>query len=149
MGNCIINDNKTAIFNAFLKTKWLKLTWELEKILQKIMEMDEHFLPEDLIQYFEQAGNERISRATVYRTLKLLEEASIINSFHINDDFKKYERIKAHHDHMICNECGKIIEFYDERLERIQKEICDEYGFKADSHIMNITGKCIDCRNKR
>jgi Fur family ferric uptake transcriptional regulator len=137
------------LFSKYLKTKKLKFTWERKTILEGIIKRRDHFTSDELILHFERNGVDRISRATVYRSLKLLEEAGIVNSFHLNDVFKVFEVISSEHDHMICYKCGKIIEFFDHRIEKILNEISKKKGFKAISHSINISGLCEECQNKK
>ena len=135
-------------FFYFLKSQGLKLTWERQTIFEAVLRWTGHFSPEEMVVHFEQAHNSghRISRATIYRTLKVLEEAKILKSFHAKEEYKTYELTSEHHDHMVCNNCGQIIEFFDERLEKLQNMICKELGFYAQKHSMIIQGLCKECQ---
>ena len=87
--------------------------------------------------------------ATVYRTLNLLEEAEMVTSISFGSAGKKYELAnKPHHDHMICQNCGKIIEFENQTIERQQSLIAKEHGFKLTGHLMQLYGICSDCNHK-
>ncbi len=88
----------------------------------------------------------------MYRTLALLAEAGLIREvLHGNGDRAHYEVIygHAHHDHMMCVECGKVIEFCDDRIEQLQRLICRRHGFQALDHRMGIRGVCRECRETR
>ena len=83
----------------------------------------------------------KISIATVYRTVKILEEAGIL----VKHDFKagkaRYEQIReSHHDHLIDVKTGEIIEFVDEEIEKLQKKVADKYGYKLVDHKLELYG---------
>jgi Fur family ferric uptake transcriptional regulator len=85
--------------------------------------------------------------ATVYRTLALLEEAGFVTSISFGKQGKKYELgLKAHHDHLICTKCGKIVEFFDKAIERRQEAIAKSSGFEMTDHSLKIFGICPQCR---
>ena len=88
-----------------------------------------------------------IGIATIYRTLTLLEEAGLVTSISLDKQGKKYELAdKEHHDHMICTNCGKIIEFIDNEIEERQKQISKQHKFKMTGHSMQIYGLCHECQ---
>ncbi len=144
----ITYDKLLAQFKKILKHKRLKFTKQRELILKCLYENDAHHTPEEIhrllkIQYPE-AG---IGIATVYRTLALMEESGIASSISFGVQGKKYELgLKKHHDHLICTACGKIIEFFDETIERRQEEIARAFDFAMSDHTMKIVGLCSDCR---
>jgi Fur family ferric uptake transcriptional regulator len=106
-----------------------------------------HFDAEDLHRSLRSSGKD-VSLATIYRTLGLLAEAGLIREVLQGADSTHYEAVygHAHHDHMICVECGRVIEFCDERIEELQRSICRERGFQALDHRMGIQGICRTCR---
>ena len=135
-------------FKGYLRDKGLKLTPERQKILQEMLSTHHHFDVEELFEKLRQRG-ERISRATIYRTLPLLIENNIIKEAQrCQDNVIKYEHICGHdhHDHLICIKCGKIYEFKDEQIEKLQEKICRKYKFKATEHRLGIRGYCQKCR---
>jgi Fur family ferric uptake transcriptional regulator len=90
-----------------------------------------------------------IGIATVYRTLTLLEDSGIASSLSFGTQGKKYELgLKKHHDHLICTECGEIIEFFDAVIEERQEEIARKFHFKMHDHTMKIIGLCEKCQNR-
>ncbi len=131
-------------FEIFLQKKGLKMTWERNIILKEVLGWKGHFQADEMVRFFD-SSSQRISRATVYRTLKLLEESGVIKSFQGSEDVKIYEKVKKHHDHLICTKCGKIMEFYNSEIEALQKAACKSAGFKPEYHVMNIYGLCSDC----
>ncbi len=137
-------------FRKLLRDKGLKFTKQRELILKTLYENKDHSTPEEILGMMKkQYPNLTIGIATIYRTLSVLEESGMVDSLSFGAKGKKYELgIKAHHDHLICVECEKLIEFYDETIEEQQKKIAKKFNFKMTGHIMNITGICKDCQNK-
>ena len=86
--------------------------------------------------------DENIGLATIYRVLTQLEEAGLIQKNHFDDNSSSYEIKKRHHDHLICNVCGKIVEFTDDDLEELQEKISKRYNFVLDTHVMTLFGIC-------
>lgn len=135
-------------FKALLKKNGEKFTIQREVILETLYNSDEHLTPEALHQLIQKQHPElKTGIATIYRTLSRLEESDIVTSLSFGVQGKKYELgAKDHHDHMICTECGSIIEFVDEEIEKRQHKIADEFGFKMTDHSMQIYGICRDCQ---
>tara|TARA_Y100000996_G_scaffold401826_1_gene373147 strand:- start:957 stop:1388 length:432 start_codon:yes stop_codon:yes gene_type:complete len=96
-------------------------------------------------------NNESIGLATIYRVLTQLETAGLLQKNNFDDNTSTYEIKKQHHDHLICTECGKIIEFIDEELEVMQEKISKKHNFKLTSHVMTLFGTCSDekCINRK
>ncbi len=140
-----------SYFKALLKKNDLKFTQQRELILETLYNLDEHPTPEELYNLIQSNHPDlKIGIATVYRTLQLLEDHDIVTSISFGTQGKKYELgAKAHHDHMICTECGDIIEFVDEEIEKRQHMIADELGFKMQNHSMQIYGICKNCQSKQ
>ena len=91
-----------------------------------------------------------ISRATVYRTLTMLEDAGFVEGLDTGDGGRKFEHVLGHrhHDHMVCNRCGAIIEFFDEELERRQELAASQHGFTIQRHSLKLFGVCRGCRER-
>ena len=137
-------------FKKILRQGGLKYTKQREVLLKTLYNSDIHYTPESL--YMEIKRNEpdlNVGIATVYRTLNLLEEAEMVTSISFGSAGKKYELAnKPHHDHMICKNCGKIIEFENQTIERQQSLSAKEHGFKLTGHLMQLYGICSDCNHK-
>ena len=135
---------------SILKAKGLKFTYQRELILKTLYENEGHYSPEDIFLIIQKENpNIKIGIATIYRTLALLEEEGLADSLMMEKGSKKYELgLKKHHDHFICTECGKIIEFYDDVIEKRQEEVAQKYGFEMRSHSMKIVGICKECQVK-
>ena len=135
-------------FVSYLRSEGMNITPERLNILDEVLAQKGHFKIEDIIEKMSCAVKS-ISRATVYRSIKTIEEAGLIKYIRSINDEKIYEVQKEHHDHMICESCGKIIEFHDHDLERLQDSICESYGFMPKRHTMKIFGICEKCKNGR
>ena len=135
-------------FRAILKRNTLKITRQRDAILETIFTAKEHFTPEKLNQMVaHNFPHLKVGIATIYRTLLLLESEGIVTSISFGANGKKYEYgKKEHHDHMICDECGKLIEFYDDTIEQKQIDVAAKYNFKIRSHSMQIHGTCKECQ---
>ena len=94
------------------------------------------------------AKHKKISRATIYRTLELMVDSGIVGPLRIGEAGYRYERLRAgdHHDHLICDQCGRVIEFFEPRIESLQDEVCERYGFVLLSHSHQMRGICRQCR---
>lgn len=141
-------DSLLARFKDILRHNSLKFTKQREVVLKTMYNNDEHFSPESLYMLIKQNNPElNVGIATVYRTLNLLEDSSIVTSLSFGSSGKKFELgNKPHHDHMICKVCDDIIEFEDEGIERLQEEIANKNGFKLTSHLMQLYGVCQVCQ---
>ena len=146
-----INDGteERAVFARYLKEKGLKTTRERTTLLEEIFSTHRHFDADDLVSRMRERGK-KISRATVYRTLDLLYECGLVGRVRLNEEKYRYERLRRgeHHDHLVCQMCGKVIEFIEPRIEELQDEVCRRHDFVPVSHAHHIRGTCSPCRNK-
>jgi Fur family ferric uptake transcriptional regulator len=142
-------EKEKDIFRRYLIGKGLKFTPEREFILEEVFSRHDHFDAEDLFQVFRGRG-EDVSRATIYRTLPLLVDSGLVCEAMRCGERVCYEHIYGHrsHGHMICIECGKIIEFENKELEKIKKKVCKKYDFKPVEFRFGIKGYCKNCQNK-
>jgi Fur family ferric uptake transcriptional regulator len=133
-----------------LKKSNLKYTKQREIILKFLSQNSKHFTTEEIYNAIKKEHtNMNIGLATIYRTLNTLEEVGIVSSISFGISGKKFEfGIREHHDHMICNKCSNIIEFLDEDLENLQKNIAIKYNFLLQTHNMQLFGICQECQNK-
>jgi len=143
-------DYKTLLhkFKLILKQSGLKFTKQRELIVAELFDADKHLTSEELYQILKSNYPEiKIGIATVYRTLSLLESESFVTTLLSEKDAKKYElSLKEHHDHIICQGCGKIVEFVSQEIEELQNSIANSLGFKVQNHSMQIFGICEDCQ---
>jgi Fur family ferric uptake transcriptional regulator len=135
-----------ARFREFLATRGLRMTRERVVILDAILAARDHFDAEKL--YLDlRARRSLVSRATVYRTLDLLVQCGLVDRERFASDTFSYEPMhgRAHHDHMVCTDCGHVIEFMSPEIERLQAEACAEHDFAAATHRLTIFGRCARC----
>ena len=135
------------IFADFIAAKGLKQTPQRNTIIEVFFSGDPHLRTEDLYDAV-RAVDAKIGQATVYRTLKLLCEAGLAKEMNFGDGSARFEPNfdNSHHDHLICNSCGKTVEFLDEEIERLQVDLAKKHGFLLTSHRMYLYGLCEDCR---
>ena len=130
-----------------VKQKGLKYTEQREIVLTILLQATEHLTAEEIYNKIKKHyPDSNVGIATVYRALSFLEEVELIASIAFGTDGKKYEsNTKSHHDHLICTNCGKIIEFVDEEIEKRQEKIAKANKFKVTSHSMQLYGICESC----
>jgi Fur family ferric uptake transcriptional regulator len=135
-----------ALFEAFLRARKLKYTGERKALVQAVFSAKHHFDADSLHMELRRKGGE-VSRATVYRTLDLLVQCGLVRKQSLGDQHAHYEAVRGdeHHDHLICLNCQKVIEFFRPDLEALQDAICDEHRFRALHHSLQIFGLCADC----
>ncbi|WP_096014662.1 Fur family transcriptional regulator [Campylobacter lanienae] len=138
-------------FKRVLRDNGLKYTKQREVLLQTLYNNSEHFTPEQLYLYIkERHPGLNVGIATVYRSLNLLEESGMVTSISFGAQGKKFELAnKPHHDHIICRQCGVIVEFEDQVIEKRQLTIAKDNGFKLTGHIMQLYGVCSDCNKQK
>lgn len=137
------------LFSTYCKTHGLKNTEERTKILESLRYFKGHFNADSLYEHLKKDG-QRISRATVYRTLRLLSNSGLIKETVGVGGMVNYELVaeESHHDHLVCLGCGRVIEFFDEGIERLQDSVCQKLNFKPREHILSIRGYCSNCARK-
>ncbi len=137
------------IFLEHIKKMGLRRTAQRELILDVFLSTEEHLSSEDLY-WLVQKKDENVGQTTVYRTLKLLTEAGLAREVRLGDGRTYYEHHfdHAHHDHMICTECGKVIEFFSAEIEELQDEMADNFNFIPTHHSLRILGICNECQHK-
>lgn len=134
-------------FKDYLLSRGLKSTQQRELILEEFLRAGSHLSTEDLYLRLRKK-NPRIGYATVHRTLKLFAECGIAEQRHFGDGQARYEASDQdeHHDHLICLNCGRIVEFEDGRIEQLQGEVAADHGFTIERHRLELYGSCPDCR---
>jgi len=143
-------------FLTFLDGKGLRLTAQRRAIVDAVFATDEHFTADQLIAWSQQRDR-TVSRATVYRTLPLLTESGLVQEMDFGKNRKIYDpNYAAHpnHNHIICQDCDKIIEFESDKISRLDDEISQRFGFSVSAQRVQITGTCEElkrsgnCKNK-
>ncbi|MCT7910037.1 transcriptional repressor [Arcobacter lacus] len=131
-----------------VKQKGLKYTEQREIVLSILLHAKGHLTAEEIYnQIKKDYPTSNVGIATVYRALSFLEEVDLITSITFGTEGKKYEsNSKSHHDHLICTQCARIIEFVDEEIEKRQEKIAKNNKFKITSHTMQLYGICENCQ---
>lgn len=133
--------------NQELRKAGLKVTLPRVKILQ-LLENSEtrHMSAEDVYKALIEAGEE-VGLATVYRVLTQFEAADLVMRHHFEGGHSVFElQTVDHHDHLVCNKCGRIEEFFDEIIEQRQERIAGNFGFEITDHSLYLYGICADCQ---
>ena len=134
----------SIILNEALKTEGLRYTEQRQAVWDEILRIQDHRYAEDIYLTLVRK-NIKVSRATVYRTIDVLEKNRLVRKMDVGDGRSLYEpRLNnEHHDHMICMDTGKIIEFYNEDLENLQDKIAKEHGYRVIKHVHQLFVKPI------
>ncbi len=135
-------------FLDFLARKHLRLTGPRRAIIATVFSTEQHFTAEELLEWARRR-DKSVSRATVYRTLPLLTESGLVREMDFGKEHRYYDPNYAerpHHNHIICLDCGKIVEFDSVEIERVENEISRRLGFLAKAHRLQITATCEEFR---
>ncbi|MCS6807282.1 MAG: transcriptional repressor [Bacteroidota bacterium] len=140
-------------FAQFLREKKYRNTQERYYVLEGVLQCQEHFSADELYLAL-RTKNVQVSRATVYSTLDLLTRCNILVKHRFQGDSARFELADKmpNHDHLICTECGYIVEFQEEILSEIQNRIAAKNGFKPLNHSLQIFAICQDsstCEHNR
>ncbi len=141
-----MSDNEQEVLEKYISKHNLKITKQRRAVLESFLAIDEHISAEDLYKIVS-AKEPKIGLATVYRTLALLTQSGLAEELDFGEGQKRYEHKyeHSHHDHMICTKCGRILEFQNPLIEKLQEEVAHEHQFKMTSHKLDLFGLCSDC----
>ncbi|MHC5001819.1 MAG: Fur family transcriptional regulator [Planctomycetota bacterium] len=130
-----------AVFRRFLRSRRLKYTPERADILNAIIERDDVFEAEELLLDMRRRGH-RVSKATIYRTIKLLQDAGIITQALFDSRQSHYQLIygRAPRDYIVCMKTGRYIEFSNDELVALRNRICRDFGWEPVGHRFQIYG---------
>ena len=125
----------------------IRMTGQRRLIIKVLENSKDHPDVETLFERSNKIDN-KVSIATVYRTVKLLQNAGIVEKLEFNDGRSRFEdAVRKHHDHLIDLDTGKVIEFIDEEIEHIQKKIANKLGYDLVGHKLELYGKKNDRKN--
>ena len=130
-----------------LKKEGLRYTRQRQAVWDELCSSDDHRDAEEIYFSLQNSGI-NVSRATVYRTIDVLVKNNMVRKLELGDGRARYEHKlnSTHHDHLICVQCGRIEEFLDEEIEKLQDKIVDKLGFKLIRHIHQLFVICNDCK---
>lgn len=143
------SEGPQARFEQYLRNRNLRMTPERRSVLEVILSREGHFDAEELL-VFLRRRHKQVSRATLYRTLDHLRGAGLVKKHRFGRGHALFEHVygKSHHDHMVCDRCGEVIEFVNDEIEQLQEEVCRRHGFRSTNHVMQIFGVCGTCQEK-
>ncbi|MGM0369944.1 MAG: Fur family transcriptional regulator [Bacillota bacterium] len=127
-----------------------RITKQREKILDVLISADQHLLAQDIYENLKDNGA-KVGLATVYRTLDLFEDTGIVAKRKFNGDSAYYEikdKHQSNHHHLICKNCGKVIEVEELLSDNLEDKLKEEEGFTVQDLCLQMYGYCEDCRDK-
>ena len=142
-------DAPRAVLRRYLAKKGLKFSRQRDLVAEVFFASGGHLRVEELLEKVRRI-NARVSQATLYRTMKLLQDCGLATARHFSDRETRYESSDTgrHHDHLICIRCGKIVEFINERIEQQQRQVARSHGFSVSGHRLEMYGLCSSCRER-
>lgn len=141
------DQNAKDNFRSYLMTQGLKSTRQREVILDEFLRAGAHLSTEELYLLLREQHS-HIGYATVHRTLKLFAECGIAEPRHFGDGQTRYKSSagEEHHDHLICTDCGAIVEFENPQIEALQESVARQHGFRIERHRLELYGRCRECQ---
>lgn len=136
------------LFRRYLKEQGLPVTHQRKAIADVVFSSAEHLSVEEIEGRLRGSGD-RIGKATIYRTLDLLVRSRLVVEHDFGEGFKRYEHRLSQepvHEHLICLECGTVIEFQSWEVQGVKARITQRHGFKATRHRLEIYGLCQQCQ---
>lgn len=136
------------LFRRYLKEHSLPVTQQREAIAHVVFTSAEHLSVEEIEDRL-RSGGDRIGKATIYRTLDLLVRSRLVVEHDFGEGFKRYENRLSQepaHEHLICLECGRVIEFESWEVQEVKAHVTQRHGFKATRHKLEIYGLCRPCQ---
>ena len=131
-------------FIGFLEKKDLRITNQRRLIIDTVFDTNEHFTAEQLLEWA-RLKDSSVSRATVYRTLPLLTESNLVHEMDFGKPYKFYDpnySDSPNHNHLICQDCEKIVEFDSDKIEEIEQDIGQKLGFTVKSQNLQLSASC-------
>jgi Fur family transcriptional regulator, ferric uptake regulator len=144
-----VTDSPEEKFREFLDIRGEKLTEPRRVLVRHIFDSHKHFDADELVADLRAAGR-KVSRATVYRTLRLLVDAGLLRELRLtNRTAYEHDYGYPSHDHLHCTQCDRVVEFSNDEIRRIRETISLTHGFRPVGHRFVITGICSSCSRAR
>lgn len=138
------------MYEVILKRHGLKVTEARLQVLEVLVSTQGHLSADQVNKVLEQTGLGALSVATVYRVLTQFHEEGLVHRHQFDDTAFVYEYADdSHHDHLICEKCGKIDEFFDNEIEKAQTRIAKKKGYLLKAHSMVLHGICPGCQKAK
>jgi Fur family ferric uptake transcriptional regulator len=136
-------------FRRYLRDRRLPITRQRVAVADQLFRADDHPSVDELERRLRSLG-ETVGTATVYRTLDVLVRGGMVREHNFGEGFKRYEPMAATsaHDHLLCERCGEVVEFANDRLERMLRMTADEQHFLYRHHRVEVHGLCAGCRGR-
>ena len=137
-------------FKGFLRERNLPVTAQRLAVADVVLSADRHLSAEEVSNALRARGT-AAGTATVYRTLDVLVESGLVVERDFGEGFRRFEpaRDTPNHEHLLCTSCGRVVEFRDERLERMTTIQAEAHGYARQRHLLVIYGVCADCQRGR
>jgi Fur family transcriptional regulator, ferric uptake regulator len=137
-------------FDRYIDSKGMRRTAPRDTVVNVFLKTEKHVSTQDLYNIVSKKDKD-IGYATVARTLKLIDEAGLCRKVDFGDGTIRYEHKYKHdhHDHLVCTGCGRLVEIYDKKLEKIQEELVKKHGYVQETHRLNIFGLCPKCQKTK
>ena len=135
-------------FRDYVREQGLRMTAERLALFDEVFAQHGHLDAGELLEGLRKRGS-KISRATVYRNLELLEACGLVRKHQMGGRQRLYEHVHGgqNHDHLVCRECGRVVEFVSVGIAALQKEICRAHGFADTGHSLQILSRCVECQS--
>jgi Fur family ferric uptake transcriptional regulator len=140
-------DELQGQLNAYMERKGLRSTSQRRLVSEVFFHASGHHSIDDVLAMV-RAKDPKVGYATVYRTMKLLVECGLANERHFGETVTRFEIAlhDHHHDHLICLDCKRIVEFEDDAIENLQEKLAKRHGYSLISHKHELYGLCADCQ---
>ena len=137
-----------AAFKRIIRDMGLKVTGQRLAILEALTAGRAHVTAQEVYEKVN-AKHPDIGFATVYRFLRKMTEGHFASEVRMGGLPARYElNPKRHHDHLTCVSCGRIVEFENAQIEKLQERVASDYGFRLTHHVLELYGQCLDCQGQ-
>ena len=144
------SDDQLRAIQEYMSSRGFKLTRPRRRVGEKLLAVKGHVSADERFDLLRK-DKEDVSRATVYRTLSIVSQSGLVDGHDFDGGRRVYEPMvgRAHHDHLFCISCGKVIEFEDDGIERLQEAVVARHRFTPVYHSHKIFGYCENCAPPR